>query len=171
MKTTRNDGIERGVELIEFALVLPFFLLICLGTIEFGRAYFTYHILSKAARDAARYAATSRINADGTWVATDNPTVVQKTRNLAVYGNIAGTGTKIIPDLTTNQIRVTPTRISNTEQYVDVSAAYPYSPLFSLVIPTTLTLSPSVRMPFIGQTVSGAGGGGKGGGGGGKGGK
>ncbi len=140
---------ERGAELIEFALVLPFLLLLSLGVIEFGRAYFTYNILVKALRDGARYAATTRINSDGTWVSGDN--VVTKTQNLVTYGNVAGSGTKIISDLQTNQVTVTPTRISDTEQYINVRVAYPYRPLFSMIMPSTLTLSPSVRMQFVGM--------------------
>ncbi len=44
----RQDYRERGAELVEFALILPLLLLIVLGTIEFGRAYYTYHLLTKA---------------------------------------------------------------------------------------------------------------------------
>jgi Flp pilus assembly protein TadG len=144
---------QRGAELIEFAFVLPLLLLLSLGAIEFGRAYFTYNILTKALRDGARYAATSRINSTGTWVGTDNPSVITRTRNLVTYGNPAGSGSKIIPNLQTNQVNVTITRVTDLEQYINVSVAYPYAPLFSLIIPTTLTLSPNVRMQFIGQII------------------
>jgi Flp pilus assembly protein TadG len=57
---------EKGAELLEFAFVLPLLLLICLGTIEFGRAYYTYNILAKSLRDGARYAATSTTSSTGT---------------------------------------------------------------------------------------------------------
>jgi len=59
MRSIKKTRKERGVELLEFALVLPFLLLLVGGTIEFGRAFYTYHILSKAVRDGARYLATS----------------------------------------------------------------------------------------------------------------
>ena len=157
MKANFRLGSERGIELIEFALVLPFLLLLTLGTIEFGRIYYTYNTLTKAVRDGARYAATSRIKADGTWVATEIPSVETRTRNLVVYGIISPTGSepKIISDILTSQINVSPQRISDTEQYVTVSAgAYPYSPLFSLIIPTSITLSPTVKMLFIGRILA-----------------
>ena len=157
MPQKRQNYGERGAELVEFAMVLPLLLLMVLGAIEFGRAYYTYHILTKALRDGARYAATSRLRIDGTWVPSDNPSVTTRTQNVVVYGKatVSGSEPKIIPDLTTAQIIVAPSVIpsGSTDLYITVSAAYPYQPLFSLIIPTSVTLSPSVRMFFIGQKV------------------
>jgi Flp pilus assembly protein TadG len=48
---------ERGAVAVEFALVLPIFLLLVLGIFEFGRAFNIQVSLSEAAREAARYAA------------------------------------------------------------------------------------------------------------------
>jgi Flp pilus assembly protein TadG len=146
MKLFRSEQ-EKGAELLEFAFVLPLLLLICLGTIEFGRAYYTYNILAKALRDGARYAATSTTTSTGTL----DSNAITKTKNLVVYGNVAGSGPKIIPDLQTSQVNVVQNVVTATEQYTTVSAAYPYSPLFSLIISSTLTLRPSVKMQFIGK--------------------
>jgi Flp pilus assembly protein TadG len=138
---------EKGAELLEFAFVLPLLNLICLGTIEFGRAYYTYNILAKGLRDGARYAATSTTSSTGTL----DSNAITRTKNLVVYGNVAGSGTKIISDLQTSQVDVVQSVVTATEQYTTVSAAYAYSPLFSLVIPSSLTLRPSVKMHFIGK--------------------
>jgi len=51
----RRSG-ERGQGLVEIALVLPVFLLIVLGTIDFGRAIYYYSVISNGAREGARYA-------------------------------------------------------------------------------------------------------------------
>jgi Flp pilus assembly protein TadG len=51
---TRRD--ERGVALVEFALALPLLVLICLGTIDFGRAYATWNSVKNAAREGAAFA-------------------------------------------------------------------------------------------------------------------
>lgn len=48
--------VHRGQGLVEFALVLPVFLLLILGIIEFGRLMVTYSSISTASRDAVRYA-------------------------------------------------------------------------------------------------------------------
>ena len=147
-KKLRTTKSERGAELIEFALVLPLIILLCLGTIEFGRAYYTYNILSKAVRDGSRFLSTGLVTSAG----TVDPTTVTGTKNVVVYGNVAGTGTKILPDLLTTQVNIpAPTVVSGAEQYVTVSVSYPYVPLFRLVMPTTLTLSPKVTMIFVGR--------------------
>jgi hypothetical protein len=46
----------RGTALTEFALILPFLLTGIFGVIEFGRALYTYHFVSDAAREASRWA-------------------------------------------------------------------------------------------------------------------
>ncbi|MFO8006381.1 MAG: TadE/TadG family type IV pilus assembly protein [Candidatus Brocadiia bacterium] len=39
---------------MEFALVLPVFVLLVFGALEFGRAYYDVHLLTSAAREGAR---------------------------------------------------------------------------------------------------------------------
>jgi len=98
-------------------------------------------------------------------------TAESKTRNLVVYDTTDTSGPRILPDLLVSHVNIpTPNTVSPTEQYVTVGVNYPYVPLFSLVMPTNLTLRPSVTMQFLGNVnFGGGGGGGKGGGGGGKG--
>jgi len=48
---------EKGQNLVEFALVLPLFLLLVVGMAEFGRGWMTKNILTGAAREAVRAAA------------------------------------------------------------------------------------------------------------------
>jgi Flp pilus assembly protein TadG len=47
---------SRGNTLTEFALILPFLFAGLFGVIEFGRALYTYHFVSDAAREASRWA-------------------------------------------------------------------------------------------------------------------
>jgi Flp pilus assembly protein TadG len=74
---------QRGVAIVEFALILPFLLLLSFLATEFGRAVWQYNTLTKSVRDAARYLS---IQAPG------NPVEMAKAQNLLVYGNLAGTG-------------------------------------------------------------------------------
>ena len=48
---------EKGQNLVEFALILPLFLLLVIGMAEFGRAWMLKNILTGAAREAVRAAA------------------------------------------------------------------------------------------------------------------
>lgn len=47
---------ESGQSLVEFALVVPIFLLLLLGIVEFARAWNIYEVLTDAAREGARNA-------------------------------------------------------------------------------------------------------------------
>ena len=47
---------EEGTVLIETAFVLPIMLLVCVGILEFGRAYQTWQVVTNAAREGARVA-------------------------------------------------------------------------------------------------------------------
>ena len=147
-KKTRSKN-ERGAELIEFAMVLPLLIFFCLGVIEFGRVYYTYNILSKAVRDGARFVSTGIVTSTG----TINTTTETKARSVVVYGNTTGSGTKILPDLLPSQVNIpTATVVSASEQYVTVGVNYPYVPLFRVIMPATITLSPKVTMIFVGLT-------------------
>ena len=61
MKTKRN----RGQTLVEFALILPAFLMLTMGIVEFGRIMITYAGVVSASREAARYGATVGVNSSG----------------------------------------------------------------------------------------------------------
>lgn len=84
---------QRGVALIEFALILPMVLILTMMTTEIGRAYHRYNTLAKSVREAARYLS---VRAQGVDVA--------KAKNIIVYGNSAGTGQAVIPGLSLSNV-------------------------------------------------------------------
>jgi hypothetical protein len=54
-RTRRPNG-GRGQALVEFALVIPIFLLVMVALFDLGRAVFAYNTLTNAAREGARLA-------------------------------------------------------------------------------------------------------------------
>lgn len=50
----RHLGHQRGQSLVEFALVIPVFLLILMGVVDFGMAVYKFNGVSQAAREIAR---------------------------------------------------------------------------------------------------------------------
>lgn len=52
MRTTRRA--EQGQDLVEYALVLPLFILLVLSVIEFGYLFLQYNTVTNAAREGAR---------------------------------------------------------------------------------------------------------------------
>ena len=47
---------EDGAALVETAFVLPIMLLVCVGILEFGRAYQSWQVITNASREGARVA-------------------------------------------------------------------------------------------------------------------
>lgn len=58
---------EAGQSLVEFTMILPIFLVLMFGLVDFGRAFYTWLLVTNAAREGARVAAVqadaSSINA------------------------------------------------------------------------------------------------------------
>lgn len=55
LRHLRRD--QRGAQLVEFAIVVPILLLLVIGIFEFGRAYFSWIVITNGAREGARTAA------------------------------------------------------------------------------------------------------------------
>jgi Flp pilus assembly protein TadG len=51
-----NRGDQRGQTLVEFALILPVFILLLVGIFDFGRAIYANNTISNASREAVRLA-------------------------------------------------------------------------------------------------------------------
>ena len=60
----REQTDPRGQSLVELALTLPILVMLLLGLLDFGRAYYALVILNDAAAEGAAYAATSQEGAD-----------------------------------------------------------------------------------------------------------
>jgi len=91
---------EQGVQLVEIAIVIPALLMLFAAVGEFGRYFYEYTTMAKAARSGARFMAAQSIDSTSTdWVLA--------TKKLVVYGNTAGTGTPLLPGLSTANVNVT----------------------------------------------------------------
>jgi Flp pilus assembly protein TadG len=91
---------DQGVQLVEIAIVIPILLMLFAAVGEFGRYFYEYTTMAKAARVGARFMAGQSIDSTTTdWVAA--------TKKLVVYGNTAGTGTPVLPGLSVTNVVVT----------------------------------------------------------------
>jgi hypothetical protein len=61
----RIQNAHKGQGLVEFALILPIFLTLIMGIVEFGRLMITYAGVASASREAARYGASVGANTSG----------------------------------------------------------------------------------------------------------
>lgn len=88
MKTLLQRGrTERGAALLEMALTLPLLLLVCVGILEFGRAYQTWQVITNAAREGARIAVLPGM---------DDAAVTSRVRQYMVIGQLPKAATATI---------------------------------------------------------------------------
>jgi len=70
--TTRFIKSQKGQSLVEFALVLPVFILIFFGIMEVSRLWETANVLTSAAREGARAAAVTAPDVNRVQIAAQN---------------------------------------------------------------------------------------------------
>lgn len=104
---------QRGAAMVEFAMVLPILIMLLFGITELGRALYQQSNLYKAVTSGARYMARTNATLDETncSITDDWADDTDDAVNLIIYGNIAGTGTPLLPHLDSNtkaKITITP---------------------------------------------------------------
>lgn len=106
---TNNN--ERGATLLEFVVVSLMFFVMLIGICAGGNLYYTHNALVESTRRGARFATmqaatspagTPRTTASNT-CDTTGPSVTD-IKNYTMYGNTAGTGPKLAPGLTADNI-------------------------------------------------------------------
>ena len=144
----RSD--ERGVQLVETALVIPIMLLLFGAVAEFGRYFYEYTTAAKAARVGARFLASKSVNSSTNYEL--------QAKNLVVYGNIGGTGDPVLPGMTINNVDI---------QYAGVTSGVPDTVTVNIVsyqhqsivnlgallkntaLSTNVDVKPSVTMRYL----------------------
>src|SRR5215470_17006838 len=85
-----------GTAALEAALVMPVAILLMAGGVEFGRVYSVASTADKSMRDAARYLARMPCDGGLAGVCTSAAAIcgwgLTNAKNLAVYGNVLGSG-------------------------------------------------------------------------------
>lgn len=126
---------ERGIQMVELAIVLPIFLMLFATTAEFGRFFYEYSTLAKATRAGSRYLVTVGVDANED----------TRAKNIVVYGNPEGTGSPVIKGLTTANVTITrqggaPALPETVKVQI---TGYKYQPIFDL---GALTKNPSLSL-------------------------
>jgi Flp pilus assembly protein TadG len=126
---------ERGVQLVELSIVVPIFLVLFAATAEFGRYFYEYTTLAKAARVGARYLATAPNLGTEDGIA----------KNIVVYGNPGGKGTPLLTGLSTGNVVITRAGgVASVPETITVSIVnYKHQPIFNL---GALTKSVGLKM-------------------------
>ena len=139
---------ESGLQLVEAAIVIPIFLLMFAATAEFGRYFYEYTTLAKAARVGSRYLSTNILTAEERVAA----------QNMVVYGSTTATGTPVLPGLTTSHVVITQAGGSGViPATITIEiVGYTHDPIFDLGLLTgsddlslNIDVSPSVTMRYL----------------------
>lgn len=137
---------ERGLQLVEAAIVIPIFLVMFAATAEFGRFFYEYTTLAKAVRSGTRYLSTNMYSeSQGTAL------------NLVLYGSTTETGSPILPGLEAKHISISHTGNDLVPTTVTIKIeGYTYKPIFDLGLLTAskklslnVDVSPSVTMRYL----------------------
>ena len=120
----------RGIAAVEFVVSVPFLLLLLFAATELGRAFVQYQTLSYSVRQSARYVSENSINGTTGVVALSSQTITEA-RNLAVYGNVQGSGPAKLPGYLPGQVQVVNAGGNN----IQVTATYPYQLMIGPVFP------------------------------------
>jgi TadE-like protein len=143
----RND--ERGVQLVEVALVIPIMLLLFGAVAEFGRYFYEYTTAAKAARVGARYLASKSVNSGTNYEL--------QAKNLVVYGNIGGTGSPVLPGMTISNVDVQYSGATGIPDTITINIiGYQHQSIVNLgallknaALSTNVDVKPSVTMRYL----------------------
>jgi TadE-like protein len=159
MNTRTTDTAELGVATLEFALTAAFFFLMLVVVIAGGLLFFTRSALVECTRRSARFAAMQAATTPAGTVRTTPAGTCDSTgpsltaiRNVAMNGNPAGTGPKLVPSLLPSNICVEYSAFGVGSGTVSVSiTGYTYN---FLVPGINLQITmPPFRSTVVGESV------------------
>jgi len=109
-----NNQKQKGSTLLEFVVVALVFFVMLIGICAAGNLYYTHNALLESTRRGARFAAlqpgatptgTAHVTPSDQACDTTSPSLTN-IKNMTMYGNTAGTGNKLVPGLTADNICV-----------------------------------------------------------------
>ena len=141
---------ERGSNLVEQSFIIVFLLTMLFGIVEFGRAMYTYHFVSTAAREASRWASVrgSRCSALPDCNATPSDVQTTFSANMSSMGldpsKISFVTTWVAPPGVTSG-SCTPGK-NDPGCAVNVDVTYSYKFLFPFLPSSTVTMKSQSQM-------------------------
>lgn len=123
---------QRGQTLVELALILPILIVLLMGTIEFGRIFFSYLTITHASREAARATVVSTTKTD--------TFITQKVKDSATWLKPDQLKVEVTPSSTTSRTSGVP---------LTVTVSYPvqlFTPILSDIMTNPFTVKAQTTM-------------------------
>jgi Flp pilus assembly protein TadG len=136
---------EDGASLVEMAVILPLFLLLVFGALDFGRAFYLELELTGAAHAAAVYGSENPTDTIGMQNAAqdDAPNVPKLSVGTPTYGCECADGTAYSASCASTP----PCTTSNVVYRVNVTVTMTYTPMFPWPgVPSSMSFSSSASM-------------------------
>ena len=130
-----KSEVSKGQELVEFAVMLPFLLIVLIGVIDLGRVFHATITIANATRTGARYATSYGFESTGGGVTMDSAAIAARAQSEAQNSGI------ILDSVSTN----CPGGCAHGGPVV-VTATHNFTFLFNAFIGSGLTLSHSAEM-------------------------
>jgi len=100
---------DAGQSLVEFAMILPLMLVMLFGLVDFGRAFYTWLVITNAAREGARVGAVQQPSGAINTRITESASGINMAKLTVALTNVQGArGTPVVVDLTYDFDYVTP---------------------------------------------------------------
>ncbi len=122
----------KGQALVEMAFLLPVFLLLAFGMVDLGRAFYYQEAIANAAREGARYGAT-----------TESPSSSDIATKAKAEAGALGSSLTVASNIQTVASGV-------DGRYVEVTVTYPFNlvtPVMQNLIGNQIVLSATNKMP------------------------
>lgn len=116
--------------MVEFALVIPIFLILLVGLFDLGRAVFAYNTLTNAAREGARMAIVNQYE----------PSIIQRAKNASAIVELNAPNVEVHfyqekDDGTPDTAKPCPSRATGCQAVVSFEATYyPITPIISNIL-------------------------------------
>lgn len=141
MTKNRRNPRRRGITTVEFALTLPFIIILVMGMVEVGTMYFSWMTVQKAAQTGARFAATGIGEEEGTRMTQ----ILQQTED---WMEALDKGGKVITVSSWPTTSATGEGVSGNAggpcQLVEVAVVYsyhPFTPIVGSMFPDVIEIS------------------------------
>jgi len=139
---SRRKNRTRGQALVEFALVVPVFLLVLCGILDFGFMLYSRMTVINASREGARISITAA-----------NRTTIPSLASGAVLNNVTAlnsalitTSTSCVAIKTSGSCNWSSTTSSQAGDAVSVTVTYTYQTFFPLFFGSSIPMSSTVQM-------------------------